>query len=316
MATRLFSSPARVTAYLPNIRAAVQHFRNFSSYDKLPKMAEIEEIEAEARSRSLGVFGPGDKRFPLPGKIGVNVNKVAARPSPLTQSTSPQELFETHLPDERHSAVVEQVVNQMEEYEEEFLSEADTNPMEMLECVAQPCPQTLRRDVQELFPSRDLSKHTLTVITISHRTSHDMSGWSHEVEEEREMLLAAFIKGASDICEALNNSGFWADFIDPSCGRPYFSAHTNSTFFETDERYRKLGFEIEDLGCCKVIAHHLWGTHAYVGSLFTTASTDHPLIACMVQAKYQPETSRRGGKSQPAKENSELSCQTAEPDKQ
>lgn len=46
-------------------------------------------------------------------------------------------------------------------------------------------------DVQELFPSRDLSKSSLTVITISHRTSHDMSGWSQDVEEEREGLLAA-----------------------------------------------------------------------------------------------------------------------------
>jgi hypothetical protein len=34
------------------------------------------------------------------------------------------------------------------------------------------------------------------------------------------VFLFQFIKGASDICEALNNSGFWADFIDPSCGRP------------------------------------------------------------------------------------------------
>ncbi|XP_062595314.1 cobalamin trafficking protein CblD-like isoform X2 [Saccostrea cucullata] len=307
MATRLFTSPGRVTAYLPNFRAAVQHFRNFSSYDKLPNI-EIEDIDPEKHTKNLGVFGPGDKRFPLPGKIGVNVSKPKVRPTPLSPSSCPQELLKNHLPEERHSEVMEQIISQMEEYDEEFLSEADNSPMEMLECVSQPCPQILRQDIQELFPSRNLSRDTLTVITISHRTSHDMSGWSEGVEEERELLLAAFIKGASDICEALTNCGFWADFIDPSCGKPYLSEHTNSTFFETDERYRKLGFEIEDLGCCKVISHHLWGTHAYVGSLFTTAPTDHPLIACMIQIKDQSVKSKKGGNSACKEDNQSQHC--------
>uniref|UniRef100_A0A8W8M885 Uncharacterized protein n=1 Tax=Magallana gigas TaxID=29159 RepID=A0A8W8M885_MAGGI len=174
MATKLISSSGRVTAYLPNLRAAVQHFRGFASYNKY---VEKEDIEPESRSRNLGVFGPGDKRFPLPGKIGVNVNnKIKAPPPPAPHSTSPQDLFKTHIPEERHSVVIEQLINQAIEYDEEFLPESEPNPMELLECVAQPCPQTLRRDVQELFPSRDMSKSSLTVITISHRTTHAYVG--------------------------------------------------------------------------------------------------------------------------------------------
>ena len=51
----------------------------------------------------------------------------------------------------------------------------------------------------------------------------------------------------------------------------YLGAYTPATLYETDERYRSFGFDIEDLGCCKVIHHHRWGSHAYVGCLFTTA---------------------------------------------
>ncbi len=58
----------------------------------------------------------------------------------------------------------------------------------------------------------------------------------------------------------------------------YNGEHTNATMFETDERYRRLGFEIDDLGCCKVIRHHCWGTRAYVGCLFTNAPVEHPVI--------------------------------------
>ena len=62
-------------------------------------------------------------------------------------------------------------------------------------------------------------------------------------------------------------------------------AYTNATFFETDERYRHFGFEIQDLGCCKVITHHVWGTHTYVGCLFTNAPADHPILTSLMADK-------------------------------
>ena len=46
-------------------------------------------------------------------------------------------------------------------------------------------------DFQELFPSKDMLSSHLTIITISNKTNNDMTGWSIEVEEEREQLLDA-----------------------------------------------------------------------------------------------------------------------------
>ena len=70
----------------------------------------------------------------------------------------------------------------------------------------------------------------------------------------------------------------------------YLSDYTSATMFETDERYRKLGFTIEDLGCCKVISHHLWGTHSFVGCIFTDAPVDDPIIQRLTKITFNKDS--------------------------
>uniref|UniRef100_A0A3P9ITX0 NID domain-containing protein n=1 Tax=Oryzias latipes TaxID=8090 RepID=A0A3P9ITX0_ORYLA len=138
-----------------------------------------------------------------------------------------------------------------------------------VECAVQSCPSALKKDFRSMFPEERLSD--LTVVTVTQRTRNDMTSWSAQVEQERLEKLDQFVLGATEICSALQKKGFWADFIDPSSGLPFFGAHTNNVLFETDDRYQQLGFSIEDLGCCKAIRHPAWGTHVFVGALFTDA---------------------------------------------
>ncbi len=63
----------------------------------------------------------------------------------------------------------------------------------------------------------------------------------------------------------------------------YFSAHSNFTLFETDDRLRYLGFDIVDLGCCKCIRHPLWGAFTFVGTIFTSAPSSSPAIQTIME---------------------------------
>lgn len=235
----------------------------------------------------LGPLNPKDKSCPLPGDVGIPMKNapkhlVTAAPPKPSRAHDPLGILTTQ---ERQLKVLEEF-NKAQEHVEEVEKIMGPNPFDHIECVIQTCPELLKRDFQDLFPERNLTSSELTVIVISQKTDSDMTAWSEDVETEREKLLGHFIAGAKDICSMLNMAGYWADFIDPSSGRPYNGAYTNATFFETDERYRRFGFNIEDLGCCKVISHHLWGTHCYVGCVFTEAPTDHPMLQL-----YQPDLS-------------------------
>lgn len=149
-----------------------------------------------------------------------------------------------------------------------------------LDCRAQDCPLLVKKDFQELFPDHDILTRPLTVITVAHKTEHENVVWTQGMGLERERLTESFVSKAQQVIRQLHEAGYWADFINPNSGRPYLSGRFgDAKLFETDERYRHLGFTIEDLGCCKVITHHEWGRNAFVGCLFTNA----PLNSIEVQ---------------------------------
>lgn len=261
---------------------------------------------------SWGPLGAADARFPLPGQMGVgDVDPETAEEkfqTPLLLGRpKPSDFFTQELPFDRHVDIFHQLKSQIpslikekskimkkddvESLEKRLLGQAKNSQEEavesssnnlsndfLLECSFFECPSLLKKDFNALFPEMDLTHTDFTVVTLCQRTTNDMTGWSEDLDKEREELLHSFFDAAQSMADTLKAAGFWADFIDPSSGKPFLSAHTNATMFETDERFRHLGFEIEDLGCCKVIRHHKWGTHAYVGCVFTTAPMNHPVI--------------------------------------
>ncbi|EDO44830.1 predicted protein, partial [Nematostella vectensis] len=233
---------------------------------------------------NLGPFAPKDPRFPLPGNVGLS---CLTDKSPGILSTRRQPLMNAFL-----EAQSEQI--RKEETMAAFCSSLNAKTAEPaidmvhnvlfflhfnINCSVQTCPSFLHRGFMELFPDKSLQPGDLTVISISQHSKNDMSLWNVDVEEEREQLMSNFVESAKEICNNLMAAGYWADFIDPSSGTSYFGPHTNTTLFETDERFNHLGFNVMDLGCCKVISHHLWGTYAFIGSLFTNAPADCDILS-------------------------------------
>lgn len=286
MAARLMVSRQRVVAYLPSLGTVVRHFRGFSSQDEKSPDDHLDLFVSDVSDSNLGPLDPYDKRFPMPGQVGFPPQAIYHRKSTLPQpgdESSP--IFTEPLAQERQQTMFETFMAVSKELD----GQTDVAPrgptaLEKLECLIVDCPELIKKDFQDLFPERNILKGRMTVITLSQKTDNDMTGWSPAIEEERELLLENFITGATEICEALHEAGYWADFIDPSSGRPFLGPYTHATMYETDERYRNFGFEIDDLGCCKVISHHLWGTHSYVGSLFTNAPLEHPLLQKLKEA--------------------------------
>lgn len=266
--------------------------------------------------REISLLGPKDARAPLPGNVGLfpfvpPLNKgVSRKPVELSleakvrrNSNRDTDVLTGELASDRHLRVMEHVLypNQYDDAtdavtEEEEMVRMRLSSQERFECVAFECPELLCRDFQDLFPKRNLGKE-LTVLTVTQKTRQDMSAWSPDMESEREIIIEQFIDLAQALVQRLNAAGYWADFLDPFSGRPFLGAYTNATMFETDERYRHFGFELEDLGCCKVIRHHTWGSKSFVGCLFTNAPVSSSgLENVLSYLEKEPNLTKKSGK--------------------
>jgi len=227
--------------------------------------------------REIDLLELKDTRFRLPGNVGICINDTWAKKfEKFSKVVPPVQPCTKHT----KKLTKEELLKNLKEDKpmpntNVFLADERS----ILDCDAHECPALLLKDFQELFPRHTVNlTNGLTVLTITQKTHLDMALWSSEVITEREELMGKFIYTAQQMCSYLKENGYWADFIDPSSGGAHYGEYTPATFFETDERYRKFGFEIEDLGCCKVISHSKWGTNAFVGALFTNAPIDSDAV--------------------------------------
>ena len=109
-------------------------------------------------------------QFPLPGGVSL--------PSLTTPTQSSEEAAD-------------------EEAATSFLTVVREKPQGTVEMLIQDCPVSLVKGFIRLFPG--LESKTLTVITLCEKTKNDMTGWSHDVECERDLLLEHVSVGVSTV---------------------------------------------------------------------------------------------------------------------
>ena len=218
-------------------------------------------------------LGDPSSLFPLPGRIGPDPKLRAQHRTESVQKLDPSQygvdsklllnnLLTMNIPKEHQKNSIGQLMNthmtlSSPKDKSEFLSKLVNN--DNLEIRAYDCPAILRYELHRLFLNYNVLMEPLTAITIVYKTKLDMSAWSSEIEDERNLMMEKFIELAHEMCAYLSKKQFWADFIDPSSGRPYYGPHTTDTLFETDERFRYFGVNILDLGCCRVVEHFQHG---------------------------------------------------------
>lgn len=278
-------SRARLVTYLPEFHVLVHRVAGARTFSTAGSSGSDEPhitfspsslgLQTVWPDESMGPFGPQDQRFQLPGNVGFDchLEGLTGKKKSLGHKIVPDVLSSPSSSD-RHEFILTQFIGEFLDKDEAALSQNIDGAEQYfdnssVECAIQSCPELLRKDFQSMFPEAPSSG--MMVVTVTQKTQNDMTAWCADVEQEREEMLDKFVDGAKEICYSLQREGFWADFIDPSSGLPFFGSYTNNTLFETDDRYRHLGFQIEDLGCCRVIRHSIWGTHVFVGTIFTNA---------------------------------------------
>ncbi|GJQ68944.1 hypothetical protein Trydic_g6130 [Trypoxylus dichotomus] len=154
--------------------------------------------------------------------------------------------------------------------EEAFImEEIDNNGDANIVCRAQECPKVLRQTVCDLFPHRNLESSELSVITITLKP--DTKHLRRNIELETEKLAQTFVLAAKNVCHKLRNAGYWADFVNPFSGRPYFAGGSHN-LYETDEKFRCLDFQIYEIDNCKIVSNEANSPKkTFIGSLFTSA---------------------------------------------
>ncbi|CAE7509789.1 Mmadhc [Symbiodinium pilosum] len=116
-------------------------------------------------------------------------------------------------------------------------------------------------------------------------TKHRQSAMSNEMLAERQTCYGRLVARMQAFKAYFDAKQLWADFIDPSSGEPFHTS-TSTSLFDCDERYRSLGFEILELGCCRSLCNKRFGQCLVMTSAFVqgTAEDVQPALGILEES--------------------------------
>ncbi|XP_020280767.1 methylmalonic aciduria and homocystinuria type D homolog, mitochondrial-like isoform X2 [Pseudomyrmex gracilis] len=242
--------------------------RSTSSYKVIETNGDLDDIDNSVLSNSnWELLTPRGFRFYLPGRVGLAWLDAATTAQVKTQFVElagEQEFIDA--------------LNDKTQYQKDAGYWNELRPM--MNCVVQECPILLRKSIRELFPGclDGIASSNLTIITLNQKANLKVMRWHKEAETEK--LAKCFVLAASEICSKLKMIGYWADFINPFSGQPYMNPRKGN-LYETDERFRCVGFKIEQRNNCRIIVSDN-NLNNFIGSLYTTAPANTEFLKQLI----------------------------------
>lgn len=93
---------------------------------------------------------------------------------------------------------------------------------------------------------------------------------------------------ARDISDRLMSLGYWADFLNPFSGRPYFFPRDGSILYKQDSRFRGVNMRLSNLNDCVLIAAEENDSTCFSGTIFCTAPNNYTqLVELLAPAEYK-----------------------------
>ncbi|XP_037818368.1 uncharacterized protein LOC119608148 isoform X2 [Lucilia sericata] len=145
----------------------------------------------------------------------------------------------------------------------------------MLKFSVNECPSLIKKSLHELFPAPEVvSSEKLALMTL-------------RFNGDSEMGARKFVLAAREITARLRLHGYWADFMNPFSGKPFYSWSSGKNLYKIDKRFRGLNMKLNKHNECVVISSDAEDNaeNAFSGSIYSNAPSEFAQLKSLLDTQ-------------------------------
>ncbi|XP_055918880.1 methylmalonic aciduria and homocystinuria type D homolog, mitochondrial [Eupeodes corollae] len=130
------------------------------------------------------------------------------------------------------------------------------------------CPSLIKKNLHELFPAPEVvSSEKLSLMTLKY-------------DGDIEQGASKFVLAAREITSRLRLHGYWADFMNPFSGKPFYSWSSGKNLYKIDDRFRGIGMKLISQNNCIIISSDK--DSAFSGAIYSNAPSNFDLLKSLI----------------------------------